>query len=244
MRHPSAWLDGRGHLSAGLWLLIGNSRWHWAKGDPGALDTWSDAPGQGGSGDLTGWAAVGPLPAPVPWSSGCRLDTAHVPLERMPPWLGVDRALVGWRAWQRSQTAVLVADGGTALSLTRVDADGVFAGGRLMAGAGLQLRALQAGTAGLSAPAQPPVLPAQPWPEVTALALASGVLRGLAAAVAQAGREALAEDSRCTLWITGGDGPLLAPLVRELVADSSLVVECDPCLALEALAALRPVPDR
>ena len=60
----------------------------------------------------------------------------------------------------------------------------------------------------------------------------------------QAGREALAEDSRCTLWITGGDGPLLAPLVRELVADSSLVVECDPGLALEALAALRPVPDR
>ncbi len=193
---------------------------------------------------MTGWAAVGPLPAPVPWPAESQLDTAQVPLARMPSWLGVDRALVGWRAWQRSETAVLVADCGTALSLTRVDADGGFAGGRLMAGAGLQLRALQAGTAGLPALERPPVLPAQPWPEVTAAALASGVLRGLAAAVAQAGREVLAETPRCTLWITGGDGPLLTPLVRELVADSSLVVEGDSALALEALAALRPVPDR
>ena len=193
---------------------------------------------------MTGWAAVGPVPAPVPWPAEGRLDTAEVPLARMPSWLGVDRALVGWRAWQRSETAVLVADGGTALSLTRVDADGGFAGGRLMAGARLQLRALQAGTAGLPALELTPVLAAQPWPHATAEAMASGVLRGLAAAVAQAGREALAEDPRCRLWITGGDGPLLAPLVRELVADSSLVVECDPALALEALAALRPGPDR
>ncbi|WP_190390673.1 type III pantothenate kinase [Cyanobium sp. FACHB-13342] len=244
MRHPSARLDGRGHLSPGLWLLIGNSRWHWAKGHPGALHTWSDAPGRGVRGALTGWAAVGPVPADGSWPSGSRLETAEVPLARMPSWLGVDRALVGWRAWQRSQTAVLVADGGTALSLTRVDADGGFAGGRLLAGARLQLQALRAGTAGLPALDGPPVLTAQPWPQATAEAMACGVLRGLAAAVAQAGREALAEAPRCTLWLTGGDGPMLAPLVRELLADSSLVVECDPALALEALAALRPVPDR
>jgi type III pantothenate kinase len=244
MRHPSARPDGRGHLSEGQWLLIGNSRWHWAKGDPGALQISSEAPGQGGSGTLTGWAAVGPLPAPVPWPAGCRLDTAQVPLASLPPWLGVDRALVGWRAWQQSATAVLVADGGTALSLTRVHADGVFAGGRLMAGAGLQLRALQTATDALPALEPPPVLPGRGWPHATAEAMAAGVLRGLAAAVVQAGREVLAEEPRCTLWITGGDGPLLAPLVRELLAGSSLNVVLDPALALEALAALRPVPGR
>jgi type III pantothenate kinase len=158
----------------------------------------------------------------------------------MPEWLGVDRALVGWRAWQRSGAAVLVADGGTALSLTRVDAEGGFAGGRLMAGAALQLRALQAGTAGLQGIELPQGLPVRAWPSVTAEAMVAGVLRGLAAAVAQAGRELMLADPRCSLWITGGDGPLLAPLVQELLAGSSLPVHLAPALALEALALLRP----
>ncbi len=244
MRHPSAWVDGRGHLKPGRWLLIGNSRWHWATGLSGALQSWSDAPGMDAAADLTGWAAVGPVPPGLALPPGSRVETAKVPLQKMPDWLGVDRALVGWRAWQRSGAAVLVADGGTALSLTRVGVDGDFAGGRLMAGAALQLRALQAGTAGLQGIALPQDLPAAAWPASTAEAMLAGVLRGLAAAVAQAGREVLMAEPRCSLWITGGDGPLLAPLVRELLAGSSLSVHLAPALALEALAVLRPGLDR
>ena len=244
MRHPSTRVDGRGHLSPGRWLLIGNSRWHWASGYPGALQSWSDAPGQGDPGGLTGWAAVGPVPPALQLQTACRIHSAQVPLERLPAWLGVDRSLAGWRAWQRSGTAVLVADAGTALSFTRIRADGGFAGGRLLAGAGLQLRALQAGTEALPRLDVPLAVPAPAWPAPTAEAMAAGVLRGLAAAIAQAGRESQADDLGCRLWITGGDGELLAPLVRELLAGSSVDVQWDPALALEALAALRPAPDR
>lgn len=253
MWHPSAGVDGRGHLNddpAGQarWLLIGNSRWHWAAGVPGSLRCWSEAPGERKPDDgLTGWAAVGPVPVPLPPER--RLSTDGVPLGDLPAWLGVDRALGGWWAWRQSGDAVLVADAGTALSLTRVSADGRFAGGRLMAGAALQLRALGSCTAGLPGLALPVELPQQRWPSSTAEALAAGVLRGLAAAVATAAREVVGEAPHPRLWMTGGDGELLFPLVRELlvrelVEERTLEVELAPTLVLEALATLRPGPDR
>ena len=169
--------------------------------------------------------------------------SGEVPLGDLPAWLGVDRALGGWWAWRQSGGPVLVADAGTALSLTRISAQGCFVGGQLMAGAALQLRALGAGTAALPSLELPVALPQQRWPSTTAEAMAAGVLRGLAAAVAQAAREAVEDAPRCRLWITGGDGELLVPLVRELLVER-VQVQLAPALVLEALAALRPGPGR
>lgn len=162
---------------------------------------------------------------------GRRLQLADVPLTWAPPWLGVDRALAGWQAQRLSGSGVLVADAGTALSLTRITAAGAFAGGRLLAGARLQLQALAGGTAALPPLALPPALPADSWPLPTAAAMAAGVLRGLAAVIEQAWREARVDDPACRLWLTGGDAPTLAPLLGR---------EASPLLALEGLAALRP----
>lgn len=247
MRHPSAGADGRGHLSAdpagqACWLLVGNSRWHWATGRPGSLHCWSTAPGEEKPSELTGWAAVGPVSAALPLER--RVLTGEVPLGELPPWLGVDRALGGWWAWRQSGGPVLVADAGTALSLTRVSANGCFSGGWLMAGAALQLRALGAGTAGLPGLEPPLALPQQRWPSPTAAAMTAGVLWGLAAGVALAAREAVAESPRCRIWLTGGDGELLLPLVRELLMESALEVQLAPGLVIEGLAVLRPGPDR
>jgi type III pantothenate kinase len=188
-----------------------------------------------------GWAAVGPVPA-APWlDPRKRLGLAHVPLAQLPPWLGVDRALVGWRAWQLSQAPVLVADAGTALSLTRVDGTGAFAGGRIQAGRLLQLRALASHTDQLPLLQSPfpPVggVPEEeglsPWPRQTAAAMETGVRQGMVAAVAQAWWELRRTESNCRLWITGGDGPWLA---------AALDQPCHPNLALEALAVLSPEP--
>jgi type III pantothenate kinase len=222
------------------WLLIGNSRWHWAREVAGQLRYWSAAPDlaclAGRSSFLRGWAAVGPL-AGLAWlDPGSRLVLERVPLAQAPPWLGVDRALVGWRAWQLSQGPVLVADAGTALSLTRVDGAGAFAGGRIQAGRGLQLRAL-AGQIHLlpfpSSSVPPPVDGLTAWPHQTEAAMEVGVRKGLVASVAAAWRETRCEQPDCRLWITGGDGPWLA---------AALDHPCHPSLALEALAALSPEP--
>lgn len=192
------------------------------------------------------WAAVGALPDQ--WAGALpaprRLLTAQVPLADAPPWLGVDRALAAWGAWCRSGgQPVLVADAGTALSLTRADGLGRFAGGRLLAGAGLQLQALGQATAGLPELAGAALLAGaadDPWPTATAPALAVGVVRGLVAALnaaaAELGEPALGATQ---LWITGGDGPLLSPLLVEAGQPWRLVPE----LVVEALAELRPGPD-
>lgn len=101
-----------------LWLLIGNSRWHWAE----ALAETAAEPGtaalhfsHGPPPDLAvvpwnrlrAWAAVGPLPIQGQEGSrrleqleSRRLRLERVPLQQIPPWLGIDRALVGWQAWR------------------------------------------------------------------------------------------------------------------------------------------------
>ena len=243
MWHPSAGIDGRGHLSEGRWLLIGNSRWHWAEGELGSLRTWSAPAGVGQLEGLVAWAAVGPVPAAAPLPPERRLNLKDVPLLGQPGWLGVDRALVAWRAWCLASGPVLVADGGTALSLTLVTSEGRFGGGRLLAGAALQLRALAAETAGLPGLELPLDLPLDLWPRSTPEAMAAGVLRGLAAALAAAGREAQTSCPGCSFWLTGGDGPLLKPLLQQLLG-SSMPLQLAPDLALDALAVLRPGPDR
>lgn len=214
----------------------------------GGLHCWSAPAGEGGLEGLVGWAAVGPLPPGVALDPRRRLHLSDVPLSDVPPWLGLDRALAGWQAHRLSGQAGLVADAGTALSLTRITAEGCFAGGRLLAGAGLQLHAMAGATVALprlQLPHQlPPQLPADGWPRSTEAAMATGVLRGLAAAVAQAAFEAEGQEPGTILWITGGDGELLAPLVEELLAASPIAVRRAPQLVLEALVALRPGPAR
>lgn len=193
---------------------------------------------------LTAWAAVGRLPAgSIPEPSG-RVVTADVPLQAMPVWLGVDRALAGWQAWRQCGEAVLVADAGTVLSLTRVDRHGRFAGGRLLAGLRLQLRAMAEGTAALPGPAAPgelaELLHTGAWPTATEAAMAVGVAQGLAAALAVALRQARAELPGCRLVLTGGDAPSLFPPVQELLAEEAAVASLEPDLALRGLVALRP----
>lgn len=212
-------------------------------GELGCLRTWSAPAGVGQLDGLVAWAAVGQVPASAQLPLEQRLHLKDVPLLEQPGWLGVDRALVAWRAWCLAAGPVLVADGGTALSLTLVTGEGRFAGGRLLAGAALQLRALAAATAELPGLDLPLELPLDLWPHSTPEAIAAGVLRGLAAALAAAGREAQTSCPGCTFWLTGGDGPLLKPLLRQLLV-SSMPLQLAPDLALEALAALRPGPDR
>ncbi|MEB3324499.1 MAG: type III pantothenate kinase [Cyanobacteriota bacterium] len=229
------------------WLLIGNSRWHWAEPGPdGELRGWDGrpSPSDGGPPPLA-WAAVGRLPDPLPFPLERRVCLADVPLSGCPPWLGVDRALAGWGAWREMEASVLVVDGGTVLSLTRVDAGGTFRGGRLLAGRRLQLEAMATGTALLpSIPSQPELATTEPeadeqdpaWPQATATAMGLGVEAGLAAAVIQAAREA-----GCR-WVvlTGGDGALLHQRVAPELECFGLAVAHRPLLCLESLARLRP----
>ena len=228
-------------------LLVGNSRWHWAELADGAWRSWHTAPPAHGESppwdQLRAWAAVGSLPAGCQPPADRCMALGQVPLREMPPWLGMDRALVGWGAWRAQGCSALVADAGTALSLTWVDGEGRFRGGRISAGVALQRRSL-AQAAALLPPPQPPgaakgLVAADPWPLQTEQALQQGCARATAGAIALAWRELGLQhpDDRRRLWLTGGDGDVLAPLLRE----QGIAAELAPDLALKALAALPAV---
>ncbi len=242
------------------WLLIGNSRWHWAEAQTTGFKIWHEEPAAAvatlGVAAPLAWAAVGTVPAAAGLDEGRRLGCSEVPLRDLPPWLGIDRALAGWQAWREQQgRPVLVADAGTVLSLTRVDGEGGFRGGRLLAGVGLQWRAMAAGTAALpdlSATPLPEALlpelaaaagtvapPRDAWPRATAAAMVQGVVRGLVAAIAAATAEARQAEHDCRLVLTGGDAPLLLPELAAQIAAPCPVL-WRPALCLEALAQLRP----
>lgn len=257
MRHPPAGSAGRGHLSR-RWLLIGNSRWHWAEAGPAGWQV-HDHPAEagpagfaaGGAAPPLAWASVGVLPswaiqdpglAAVALPPERRLTLEHIPLPDLPPWLGIDRALAAWEAWRHDHQPRLVADAGTVLSLTRVDGRGRFSGGRLMAGVALQWRAMAAATAALPACGAGGASPIDPWPQQTQAAMVVGVRRGLAAAVAAALQDARLGEPPCRLVLTGGDGADLLPLLRECCDPDAL--SWRPHLCLEALAALRPQADQ
>ncbi len=232
------------------WLLIGNSRWHWALdganglgGEP--LPQFLHLPPQAAAVDPPlAWAAVGPVPAEAALPPETRLGLEDVPLADSPPWLGIDRALAGWWAAQLTGSPVLVADAGTVLSFTRVDGRGRFAGGRLMAGAALQLGAMGSSTKGLPSLERPLVgdLSGESWPRATEAAMRQGVAEGLAAAVLEAGRQARALEAGCRIVLTGGDGPTLLPLLRRAAGMGEAVLLHRPDLCLEGLVALRPRP--
>jgi type III pantothenate kinase len=234
------------------WLLIGNSRWHWAELATAGLRLWHEAPDAGVASARAAppwaWAAVGPVPTAAGLDGAGQLRLSDVPLRDLPPWLGLDRALGGWQAWQEQpDRPVLVADAGTVLSLTRVDRRGGFRGGRLLAGLALQLRAMAAGTqalpaldAGCAGPGPAPQSPLrEPWPHATEAAMLEGVARGLVAAIAAAACEAQQAEAGCRLVLTGGDAALLLPLL-EKAGNGSMALSWRPGLCLEALAALRP----
>jgi type III pantothenate kinase len=231
----------------GRLLLVGNSRWHWAQrllpsgSESRGLHCWHEsAPPAANDGwsDLEAWAAVGPLPAGLALPAQRRVGLKRVPLAEMPDWLGVDRALAGWQAWRSQGHGVLVADAGTCLSLTWVDGQGRFRGGRLSAGLGLQLRSLGAATVALPELPQGPAGlqaddPGEAWPMATAAAMLQGCLRACAASIAQACLD-VGDEEPCCLWLTGGDGACLLPLLQR----AGLKPELAPDLCLQALATL------
>ncbi len=219
-------------------LLIGNSRWHWAEqtgnshwvyqheaAAPEALEAPSD---------LLSWAAVGVIPNHPGLHSSKRLNLSAIPLQGIPPWLGIDRALAGWGAWRANQNrvGVLVVDAGTVLSLTRISADGSFSGGLLAAGYGLQLRAMSEATAGLTE-TSPFVLDpkeAETFPFETQAAMRSGVQQSLVGLIRQAHAQ-----SPWPIWLCGGDSPQLLPKLQEQLG---MEVIHAPNLVMEAMVEL------
>ncbi len=228
-----------------LGAIAGNTRLHWGCycGDR-LLATW-DGPHVGPEGDSLSLAgAPAPLQAAVAASVPLHLASvvaaqtralqrqyqptqvvslatllAAVTLAGAYPTLGIDRALAVLGAGWRYGFPVLVVDGGTALTFTgatrAADRECALVGGAILPGLRLQLQVLANATGALPAIELPADLPVR-WARDTTDAIASGVLHGAVAAIADFSRAWQHDYPASALILTGGDGPLLlAGLYRE-----------------------------
>jgi len=219
---------------------LGNSRLKWGRIDhDGRLGStitlatddptaWASAWDAWGLGEETAWSIASVNPpladrlgrflegrcvADVRWyRSAAEVDVRHE-LER-PESAGADRALavVGALALGPGEGPGLVVSCGTAVTVERIGAGGVWQGGAIAPGLGPMARALHLSTAQLPevAPRQAPA----PFGRSTIPALEAGVFWGVVGAI----RELLdrqAADLAPAPWLvwTGGDAPTLAPWV-------------------------------
>ena len=163
-----------------------------------------------------------------------------VPLGGVYPTLGIDRALVAWGASQQQPVLVpvLVIDGGTALTLTGVNAARQLVGGAIWPGLRLQLRSLSQATAALPDINAFTDLPPR-WAMNTMDAIRSGVLYSATAGLQSfiAAWQQQYPDS--AIILTGGDGALLQQALTQLDWALTQQIAYQPHLLLQSIAYYR-----
>ena len=194
-------------------LLIGNSRWHWAIQNQKTWEFFHELPPNTISSllkkNLWRWAAVGNVPSDINLDPSKELKLENIPLQNAPEWLGIDRALGGWGAFQKAKSknmhseGLLLADAGTILSLTCITSKGEFTGGQLIAGLNLQRLSMAEKTLKLKKP-KINCLPELMFPSSTDEAILRGSFQSLVGALIEAQKE-----SKMPIWLCGGDAGIL-----------------------------------
>ncbi len=225
-------------------LLIGNTRWHWAMKKGTQWSFFHTAPESQKLKSLNNvlwkWAAVGPIPSDIELDPSRLIKIEHIPLLNLPSWLGIDRALVGWGAYQKAKSkklhskGILIADAGTILSLTRITANGEFAGGQLVAGLKLQRLIMSEGTKNLS-PVKRENIPKIKFPISTEEAMLQGSFQAILGTLLQA-----QQDANMPLWLCGGDGRICFDHLK----NKNLEIFHFPDLAMEAMIKINLIPNQ
>ena len=224
-------------------LVIGNSRWHWAFKRKNCLEFIDTSLGSESIQylekiSLSSWAAVGNIPSHINLESTLKLNLKDVPLLNSPPWLGIDRALAAWGAFNKAKElsimptkGLLIADAGTVLSLTLISANGKFLGGQLMPGFNLQMSSMATRTENLQFPILKS-LPKDPFPISTSEAMYQGSLNALLGSLKEAQIQA-----EVPIWLCGGDSPLLMEILMK--RKHRVDVMHHPNLVLEGMLKLK-----
>ena len=221
------------------YLLIGNSRWHWACQSKKGWEFFdTEAPKINKTKldiNLKAWAAVGAIPNHLYLNPVLKINIEEVPLVNLPPWLGIDRALAGWGAFKKMKVinntpnGILIADAGTIFSITRIKANGEFGGGKLLAGINLQLKAMAQGAKNLREPNKIS-LPKEFFPKNTQEAMIRGTIDALIGVLTEAQNQ-----TNVPIWLCGGNASIM---YKELLNRNIEVIHY-PNLILEGMIDLK-----
>ncbi|MBF2084190.1 pantothenate kinase [Thermoleptolyngbya sp. C42_A2020_037] len=253
-------------MSLWLALAIGNSRLHWAAfSDSRLLQAWdSDYWTAAAIAQFAVDPASANLPligegspqAPVPlaiasvvpaqtdlwqqYPAQQILTLADVPLAKMYPTFGIDRALTLWGAICSLGAPVLVIDAGTALTFTAADRHNNLVGGAILPGLRLQQQALAQDTAVLPLVTLQPDLNLPPrWATDTPAAIRSGILYTLLASIQDFAHDWLLQEPEGAIALTGGDSALLHQALSQQNPALAARIHRDPALIFRGIPALR-----
>ena len=217
------------------YLMIGNTRWHWAKKSETDWKFFHTSPNpielKNKDYSQIYWASVGKIPEDIKLCASKQINLEDVPLIHIPSYLGIDRALASWSAFQKhsyqklAKQEIIVIDAGTILSVTKITKKGAFAGGKLIPGLKLQLSSMGAGAINLETPIIKKI-PKNRFQFETSNAMIRGVLDGLVGLILQ-----IHEETKLPIWMCGGDAPLLLKELKSKKID----INHSPNLILEGM---------
>lgn len=242
-------------LSNQTWLAlaIGNSRLHWAMFVDGVLqETWEE-PHQDAL-DFRVFQKFGSL-LPSIWIASVVPDQARlwadysktrflslndVPLQRLYPTLGIDRALALWGAIATGGSPALVIDCGTALTFTGADQDQCLVGGAILPGLRLQFEALGQKTALLPTLTHSSTHPFPPrWARNTEDAIASGILYTVTAGIQAFVQNWWQQFPGSKVVMTGGDSDRLHQCLQQQCPGFAAQIILDNLLIFKGIRAIR-----
>ena len=140
-------------------LLVGNSRLHWAKYSKNQSKFFHSKKEQkvpkNVDLDQLIWASVGKLPNFLLKKEN-EIITKDIPLSNLPDYFGIDRSLACLAALKIIKNPLkkdlLIADFGTILSITKLNSNGSILGGLLIPGFLTQLKSMEQNTKNLKVP--------------------------------------------------------------------------------------------
>tara|TARA_A100001234_G_scaffold205781_1_gene201715 strand:- start:30 stop:725 length:696 start_codon:yes stop_codon:yes gene_type:complete len=211
-------------------LLVGNSRLHWAKYSQNQTEFLHTKQEERipEHVDLTQliWASVGKLPDFFLKREN-EIKTKDIRLSNVPDYFGVDRALACLAALNiianPLKKDLLIADFGTILSITKLNANGSIIGGQLIPGFLTQLKSMEQNTKNLKVPTQYNI-PTEDFLMNTEEAILKGVINSLTGVIKSS------FNPRKDILITcGGDSPFftksLAKNKKNIINAPNLVME-------------------
>jgi len=211
-------------------LLVGNSRLHWAiysKNQSKFFHTKKEQKvPENIDLDQLIWASVGKLPNFLLKKEN-EIKTKDIQLSNLPDCFGVDRALACIAALEiienPSKKDLLIADFGTILSITKLNSNGSIIGGQLLPGFLTQLKSMEQNTKNLKIPKKYNI-PIKDFLINTEEAILKGVINSLTGVI-----NSLFNPANDILVICGGDSELLTKSLKtqkeNIIKAPNLVME-------------------
>ena len=196
-------------------LLVGNSRLHWAKYSKNQSKFFHTKKEQKVPEnidlDQLIWASVGKLPN-ILLKKENEIKTKDIQLSNLPDYFGVDRALACIAAFKIIENPfkkdLLIADFGTILSITKLNSDGSIIGGQLIPGFLTQLKSMEQNTKNLKVPKKYHI-PIKDFLINTEEAMLKGVINSLTGVI-----NSLFNPAKDILVICGGDSEFLTKSLK------------------------------